>query len=300
MCYIPDLWSNHLPFLYSCISFLGVLMLLGKKKTFYCYLKRQKINKVFLLVCTPLGFVRLFDIVGQFLIKPHFLRDINEEYFTYAFEEECLRRRLKHAQTTNESYVSPFPMAFKESAPVVDDYHLPNSLLRLRNGELQIGLSKRLTDIETKRRRLGKRAEILNCRPNTDELFSDKQRQTSSLRRNLFYPIAMILLLSLTVITVLIVIQNTIELLIGIKALPLSSRVIFISSRFYFQYRLFFIAAIHTRHNVFIDVRTIRSGLRNRPNFIFDRNIFHRAVHIAVNESHPAEAEKYALQPHYR
>lgn len=54
---------------------------------------------------------------------------------------------------------------------------------------------------------------------------SDKQRHTSSLRRNVLYPIAMILLLGLTVITVLIAVQNTMELLIGIKALPLSSRV---------------------------------------------------------------------------
>lgn len=106
-------------------------------------------------MCTPLGFVRLFDVVGQFLIKPQFLRDINEEYFTYALEEECLRRRLKHAQSTGKSYVSPTPMAFGETPPMIDDYHLPNSILRLRNGELQTGLSKHLTEIETKRKLLG-------------------------------------------------------------------------------------------------------------------------------------------------
>lgn len=53
----------------------------------------------------------------------------------------------------------------------------------------------------------------------------DKQRSSSYLSRNLLYPVAMLLLLLLTSITVLLVIQNTIELLIGIKALPLSSRV---------------------------------------------------------------------------
>ncbi|CAG9838487.1 unnamed protein product [Diabrotica balteata] len=183
---ILSLWTYYLPFLYSCISFFGVLML---------------------LVCTPLGFVRLFDVVGQFLVKPQFLRDLNEEYFSCALEEECLRRRFKQAQKTGKSYVDPAPMSIGLEGPIKDaDYHLPENLLRLRNGELQFGLAKRLSEIE-------KRRQIL-----------DKQRQTSSFRRNVVYPIAMLLLLSLTVIAVLLVVQNTLSLLIGIKALPISSK----------------------------------------------------------------------------
>jgi hypothetical protein len=53
----------------------------------------------------------------------------------------------------------------------------------------------------------------------------EKQRSSSCVSRNLIYPLAMLLLLLITSITVLLVMQNTIELLIGIKALPLSSRV---------------------------------------------------------------------------
>lgn len=53
----------------------------------------------------------------------------------------------------------------------------------------------------------------------------EKQRSSSCVSRNLVYPLAMLLLLLITSITVLLVMQNTIELLIGIKALPLSSRV---------------------------------------------------------------------------
>lgn len=56
-------------------------------------------------------------------------------------------------------------------------------------------------------------------------LFLDKQRTSTAFQRNFVYPIAMLLLLFLTGITVLIVVQNTLELLIGIKALPLSTRV---------------------------------------------------------------------------
>lgn len=112
---------------------------------------------VYIAVCTPLGFVRLFDIVGQYLIKPQFMRDIDEEYYAYSMEEECLKRRLKHVQTTGKSYMSPAPMSIGESGPILqDEYELPTSFLRLRNGQLQSGLGKRLTDVEVHRRLLGK------------------------------------------------------------------------------------------------------------------------------------------------
>jgi hypothetical protein len=39
------------------------------------------------------------------------------------------------------------------------------------------------------------------------------------------YPVAILLLCALTAVTVLMVLQNTIELLVGVKALPLSTRV---------------------------------------------------------------------------
>lgn len=116
-------------------------------------------------MCTPLGFVRLFDVVGQFLIKPQFLRDIDEEYFACALEEECLRRRLKHVQHTGKSYVSPAPMSLDGCTPVIhDEYDLPNSILKLRNGELQTGLGSRLTEIETKRRLLGKFNNVVHLK----------------------------------------------------------------------------------------------------------------------------------------
>lgn len=50
-------------------------------------------------------------------------------------------------------------------------------------------------------------------------------RSSTAFQRNVVYPAAMLLLLLLTGITVLIVMQNTLELLIGIKALPLSTQV---------------------------------------------------------------------------
>lgn len=60
-----------------------------------------------------------------------------------------------------------------------------------------------------------------------------KQRSSSCFARNLKYPLAMLLHITALVITILLVVQNTIELLIGIKALPMSSRVRFLHDNWY-------------------------------------------------------------------
>jgi hypothetical protein len=53
-------------------------------------------------VFTPLGFVRLFGVVGGVLVKPQFLRDLNEEYYMYSFEEETTARRINNAIATGK------------------------------------------------------------------------------------------------------------------------------------------------------------------------------------------------------
>ncbi|GBP39446.1 Protein Lilipod [Eumeta japonica] len=176
-----------------------------------------------LTVITPVGFVRLFGVVGEVLVKPQFLRDLHEEYHVYACEEDTIRRRIERATATGVGYITPEPMYPDRgdvSAPIDSDVSLKSTeaegsvkteesvtpLLRLRNGELQAGLNDRLQKIVAKRKEV------------------DNQRKTSPLQRNVVYPLAMLLLLGLTVLTVLIVLQNILELLIGIKALPLSTR----------------------------------------------------------------------------
>ncbi|CAH4035678.1 unnamed protein product [Pieris brassicae] len=169
---------------------------------------------------TPLGFVRLFGVVGAVLVKPQFLRDLNEEYYVYSFEEDTIRRRIDNSASTGASYITPEPMCpgrgdisasvdvsvSDSKAKIVEPDEKQIPLLRLRNGALQAGLNERLHRI------VAMRKEVEN------------KRKTSSLQRNVVYPLAMLLLLALTTITVLMVLQNTLELLIGIKALPLSTR----------------------------------------------------------------------------
>lgn len=179
-----NLWSYYLPFLYSCISFFGVLML---------------------LVCTPLGFVKLFDVVGQFYIKPQFLKNFNEEYYHCVFEEECLRRRLKHAKPSENSYNNVSPL-ISDDSELLKDEHVPSSNKKtLRNGELFYALLSRLNELEKRRKLL------------------DKRRKASAFKGNLLYPLAMLSLIGLTSVAVLLVAQNTVALLIGLRALNFNS-----------------------------------------------------------------------------
>jgi hypothetical protein len=63
----------HLPFLYSCISFIGVL---------------------FLLICTPLGFAHLFKVVSNLIMKSTFRVDLKEDIEMYEFEENCIQCKI--------------------------------------------------------------------------------------------------------------------------------------------------------------------------------------------------------------
>lgn len=66
-------WIPGLPFVYSCISLIGGLML---------------------LLCTPVGFARMFTVLGQYVVKPQFLRDLDDEISAITLEEESLKRKM--------------------------------------------------------------------------------------------------------------------------------------------------------------------------------------------------------------
>ncbi|XP_063070829.1 limb region 1 homolog-like protein [Engraulis encrasicolus] len=68
-----DLWEYYLPYLYSCISLFGVLLL---------------------LLCTPLGLSRMFTVTGRLLVKPRLLEDIDDKMSCAVFEEAALSRKL--------------------------------------------------------------------------------------------------------------------------------------------------------------------------------------------------------------
>ena len=109
-------------------------------------------------MCTPLGFVSLFGVVGQFLVKPQFLRDVDEEFFVAQLEEDCVRRRLMQATSTGKSYMSPAPMCPLPVNTGSEDDSLenpPKGLMTLQNGALQSGLGEMLSNVQLKRKLLG-------------------------------------------------------------------------------------------------------------------------------------------------
>lgn len=206
-------------------------------------------------VCTPFGFVRLFGVVGQVLVKPHLLRDVNEEYIAFHMEEASVKRKLANLELQNVSINESLNGTYTSNNTTTtydtpsgsyilhnmlnghqQQQHSPNHHHHIRNnfsyyynnlssrtsslthliqrkpmnGELsehQAKLNERLRELETERKEL------------------EKLKKSSAFQRNFVYPLAMLLLLFFTGITILLVVQNTLELLIGIKALPLSTRV---------------------------------------------------------------------------
>ncbi|KAK9396092.1 limb region 1 protein like [Crotalus adamanteus] len=68
-----DLWEFYLPYLYSCISLMGCLLL---------------------LLCTPVGLSRMFTVMGQLLVKPTILEDLDEQIYIINLEEEAIMRKL--------------------------------------------------------------------------------------------------------------------------------------------------------------------------------------------------------------
>ncbi|XP_049975879.1 limb region 1 protein homolog isoform X2 [Alexandromys fortis] len=77
-----DLWEFYLPYLYSCISLMGCLLL---------------------LLCTPVGLSRMFTVMGQLLVKPAILEDLDEQIYVITLEEEALQRRL-HGLSSSVEY----------------------------------------------------------------------------------------------------------------------------------------------------------------------------------------------------
>ncbi|NXA43744.1 LMBRL protein, partial [Eudromia elegans] len=72
-CLPAALWQCYLPYLYSCLSLLGVLLL---------------------LLCTPLGLSTMFTVTGKLLAKPRLLEDLDEQLSCTRFEEASMSRRI--------------------------------------------------------------------------------------------------------------------------------------------------------------------------------------------------------------
>lgn len=269
---------HYLPLLYSCISFVGVMIL---------------------LVCTPIGFAVLFTVLGDLIVKPQFLRDIQQEYEVALLEEMHLRKTLerKKAEQLNEENAcscpnhcnrSPVYTANASEPTSFFDFYKSKSLpsftsflssnlspnsFTVNSSSLPATDNKASNISEIKEQLLNetinncsfahlncvRRRNLLNTsnsveqddlksRPSplqlTDENKNDPkledyvlqleeaeskrkslqaQKRASALRRNFGYPLAILLLLCFTLLSIGMVLKNILELLVGIRALPISS-----------------------------------------------------------------------------
>jgi len=158
-----NVYSYYLPFLYSCVSFLGVLLL---------------------LVCTPLGFVRLFTLVGDLVTRPQFMRDLNEDYNVALMEEAAFKKKVG-AEKVGGRLVNMAPVSFGP-----EDHDM-----------LQY-LERKLVEAVDKREGI------------------EKARSRGKLARRLGWPSAMLALMALTGISLYLVAANMMLLAAGWRSLP--------------------------------------------------------------------------------
>lgn len=184
-----------------------------------------------LAVCTPLGIVRLFGVVGQVLVKPHLMRDVDEKYHAFYLEEASVKRKIDNLQNVakeNSLTTSTSTSSSSSSSSSFLKYCDINSIPK-NFGSIADTLLKHRTNGHNRANKFYNTVEVDQLYERLRELKSEqkelgKLRSSSAFQRNLVYPLAMLALLALTGFTILMVVQNTLELVIGIKALPLSTR----------------------------------------------------------------------------
>lgn len=156
------------------------------------------------VVSTPVGFIRLFGIVSQVLTKKPLIK----------------YERLRRQETSGE-----------RSEPLDNEPkdHSQDTAVESKEEEDKKLLNQDV--VATKYPFYCIREKLkLEQRPFLQRL-EQKRSEFEALhkswpwKQNFLYPLAMLMLLFFNGITILLVVQNTLELLIGFKALPLSTRV---------------------------------------------------------------------------
>lgn len=70
-------------------------------------------------VCTPIGFIKLFSVVGQVLVKPNLLRDINEEFHAFNMEEASVMRKIAGTKRMAQFPSGTYFKTFSYIAPLI-------------------------------------------------------------------------------------------------------------------------------------------------------------------------------------
>ncbi|XP_065323753.1 protein LMBR1L-like isoform X2 [Gordionus sp. m RMFG-2023] len=194
-----NIWTYYVPFSYHCISLFGVLTL---------------------LVCTPIGFTRIFDVIGDLVIKPKSFHDLEEERNLIQMEEIHLKQRMilaknekDHFKSDNESQI----YVQIRSTVIICNGHHSNFNKKIINNPQHFPLYK--NEYPTNKLTEGSYDEI---RTKIQDL--DSSIRASFWKRNVNYPFFVLFLFILTALSVVIVGVHCLELLVDEKALPSFSK----------------------------------------------------------------------------
>ncbi|MBN3288839.1 LMBR1 protein, partial [Polyodon spathula] len=188
-----DLWEFYLPYLYSCISLMGGLLL---------------------LLCTPVGLSRMFTVMGQLLVKPSILEDLDEQIYCIHLQEEALQRRLN--DDTKIGGVANTVAAAKA---------IQNDLDKIQNWadtwQMTFNREKWVTS-HFQYNPVDLQQELDSVRSMKNKL--ERRKKASAWEKNLVYPVVMLILLAGTTISVLLVVFNILYLLVDETAMPRGSK----------------------------------------------------------------------------
>ncbi|ESN99654.1 hypothetical protein HELRODRAFT_113731 [Helobdella robusta] len=172
-----DVKNFYLLYLYSCVSFIGVAML---------------------LIFTPIGFIRLFTVIGELITNPDNLQtNFEGDIMKCILEEATEARRLEaYLKQNGWSELSTYPLRSATSittllaTPETQHQHTPTSA------------SNKINTVKTSNMYAARCLEL------------EKQRRRMLFRRKFVYPLSMLALLILMSISLLMVSLNIAELLI--------------------------------------------------------------------------------------
>ncbi|XP_032609107.1 limb region 1 protein homolog isoform X5 [Hylobates moloch] len=189
-----DLWEFYLPYLYSCISLMGCLLL---------------------LLCTPVGLSRMFTVMGQLLVKPTILEDLDEQIYIITLEEEALQRRLNVGVLCagNPEVAIGRQVPEEQAGQRLLGKWIQEGGGMTANPWLSSSVEYNIMELEQ---------ELENVKTLKTKL--ERRKKASAWERNLVYPAVMVLLLIETSISVLLVACNILCLLVDETAMPKGTR----------------------------------------------------------------------------
>ncbi|XP_016886919.1 limb region 1 protein homolog [Cynoglossus semilaevis] len=213
-----DLWEFYLPYLYSCISLMGGLLL---------------------LMCTPVGLSRMFTVMGQLLVKPTVSTTVwttdmspstppslpqsylgpNYNPLPLCLGETCWHRMRRMNEACGFPGESLAPPAVARTRHILTQrgccWLVGSGAGAIHSGPLSHSFTTETESVHQLHR------ELDNVRTQRNKL--ERRKKASGWEKNLLYPVVMLILLAGTTISVLMVALNILYLLVDETAMPKGS-----------------------------------------------------------------------------